>query len=83
MDLTERQQEVVDFIRRWWAEHGYGPSLAEMAEGLAISKPVALDTVRRLHRLKVLKYTPRTARSTRLAEKLPKVSLPESGASGK
>lgn len=66
MELTDRQREVVDFIRQWWAEHGYGPSLQDMADGLAISKPVALGTVRRLKRLGAVKYTPRVARSTRL-----------------
>jgi SOS-response transcriptional repressor LexA len=78
MELTDRQSEVAEFIRQWWTEHGYGPSLADLAGGLAISKPTALETVRRLKRLGVVKYTPKTARSTRLAQNLPKVSLSDS-----
>ena len=66
--LTDRQSEVVEFIRQWWKDHGYGPSLADLAMGLSISKPTALETVRRLKRLGVVKYTPRIARSTRLPE---------------
>lgn len=35
--LTERQQDTLDFIRRYSREHGRAPLVAEIAEGLGIS----------------------------------------------
>ena len=65
MPLTDRQSEVVEFVRHWWAEHGYGPSMQDIADGLTISESAALRTVRLLAQKGALKYTPRVKRSTR------------------
>jgi repressor LexA len=42
MDLTTRQQEIIDFIRRYGAEHGYPPTVRDIgkAVGLASSSTV-------------------------------------------
>jgi repressor LexA len=42
MDLTKRQQEIYDFIRRYAAEHGYPPTVRDIgkAVGLASSSTV-------------------------------------------
>ncbi len=42
MDLTTRQQEILDFIRRYGAEHGYPPTVRDIgkAVGLASSSTV-------------------------------------------
>ena len=42
MDLTPRQQEILDFIRRYGAEHGYPPTVRDIgkAVGLASSSTV-------------------------------------------
>ncbi|MCC5796482.1 MAG: transcriptional repressor LexA [Methylophaga sp.] len=37
--LTERQQDTLDFIRRYVREHGRSPLLTEIAEGLGIQSP--------------------------------------------
>lgn len=37
--LTDRQQEVLDFIRSFVATHGYPPTRREIGEGLAIRSP--------------------------------------------
>ena len=68
--LTDRQQEVVDFIRLWWKWNRFGPSYADIAEELTISKTGAVHHVERLVELGVLERTPGVARSIR-----PKVNL--------
>ncbi len=42
MDLTKRQQEIFDFIKRYAAEHGYPPTVRDIgkAVGLASSSTV-------------------------------------------
>src|ERR1700681_1203523 len=42
MDLTKRQQEIVDFIKRYSARHGYPPTVRDIgrAVGLASSSTV-------------------------------------------
>lgn len=39
MALTKRQREVLAFIERFLREHGYSPSLGEIAEGLGLKSP--------------------------------------------
>ena len=66
MILTDRQTEVVEFVRHWWAEHGYGPSMQDIGDGLTISKTAAFADVKRLVHKGALRYTPRVRRSVRL-----------------
>jgi repressor LexA len=73
--LTDRQQEVVDFVRQWRQEHGYGPSYRDIADGLIISKTAAIEHVKRLIRMGVLVRTPRRARSIRFRKNGPKGNL--------
>jgi repressor LexA len=42
MDLTKRQQEIIDFIKRYGAQHGYPPTVRDIgkAVGLASSSTV-------------------------------------------
>lgn len=67
VQFTERQTEVVEFVRRWWTEHGYGPSMREIGDGLAISKSAAFQDVTRLWKKGALAYTPGRKRSVRVA----------------
>lgn len=39
MKLTRRQREVLAFIERFLREHGYSPSLSEIAAGLGLKSP--------------------------------------------
>lgn len=66
MTLTERQTEVVEFVRQWWHDHGYGPSMQDIGDGLTISKTAAGGIVHRLVQKGALRYTPRVRRSCRL-----------------
>lgn len=47
--LTEKQNNVLDFIKKFTASHGYPPSIREIGKGLGLSSPATVHThVRRL-----------------------------------
>jgi len=48
--LTDRQAEVWTFIRAYTVEHGYPPTVQELADHLLLSRANALDHVERLVR---------------------------------
>lgn len=37
--LTERQTEVLDYIREYKADHGYSPSVRDIGDGIGITSP--------------------------------------------
>jgi SOS-response transcriptional repressor LexA len=38
-NLTDRQTELLDFIRSYTAEHGYSPSTRDIGDGMGIASP--------------------------------------------
>ncbi len=47
--ITEKQNNVLDFIKKYSAEHGYPPSIREIGKGLGLSSPATVHThVRKL-----------------------------------
>lgn len=47
--LTPKQVIVLDFIKKYTAEHGYPPAIREIGEGLGLSSPATVHThVRKL-----------------------------------
>ncbi len=47
--LTEKQNNVLDFIKKFKATHGYPPSIREIGNGLGLSSPATVHThVRKL-----------------------------------
>src|SRR3984957_3818333 len=64
MDLTKRQQEIVDFIRRYSARHGYPPTVRDIgrAVGLASSSTVH-QHLSNLERVGLLKRDPSKPRA--------------------
>jgi SOS-response transcriptional repressor LexA len=64
---TPKQQECLDFIERFIAEHGYSPSLDEIAAGLKYrSRTASLHLVRKLAERGRLSFMPRRSRSISL-----------------
>jgi SOS-response transcriptional repressor LexA len=61
--MNARMQAVLAFIRDYHAEHGYAPSIREIATGLGLSISNAHRYVRRLKDLGRLTYTEGIARS--------------------
>ncbi len=38
-DLTQRQGEVYDYMHKFWAEHGYSPTVREVCEAFGMRSP--------------------------------------------
>ncbi len=42
--ITEKQNNVLDFIKKFSAKHGYPPSIREIGKGLGLSSPATVHT---------------------------------------
>ena len=71
MDLTKRQQEIFDFIKRYSAKHGYPPTVRDIgkAVGLASSSTVHAHLAN-LERLGVLRRDPTKPRAIELLDRV-------------
>src|SRR3954468_22631038 len=79
LPLTDRQQKVLDWIRRYLESTGMPPTRAEIAAGLGFSTASsAEDHVRALARKGALEITAGASRGLRLAEtpEFPGTGLP-------
>ena len=70
MDLTKRQQEIVDFIKRYSARHGYPPTVRDIgkAVGLASSSTVH-QHLANLERVGLLRRDPSKPRAIELLDR--------------
>jgi repressor LexA len=70
MDLTKRQQEIVDFIKRYSARYGYPPTVRDIgkAVGLASSSTVHAHLAN-LEKLGLLRRDPSKPRAIELLER--------------
>ena len=70
MDLTKRQQEIFDFIKRYSAQHGYPPTVRDIgkAVGLASSSTVH-QHLAKLERLGLLRRDPSKPRALELLDR--------------
>jgi repressor LexA len=70
MDLTKRQQEILDFIRSYGAEHGYPPTVRDIgkAVGLASSSTVH-QHLANLEQLGLLRRDPTKPRALELLDR--------------
>src|SRR3954462_14079347 len=70
LNLTKRQQEIFDFIKRYGAEHGYPPTVRDIgkAVGLASSSTVHAHLAN-LERLGLLRRAPSQPRALELLDK--------------
>lgn len=41
-EITERQKEVLDFIKKFIADHGYPPAVREIGKGMGLSSPATV-----------------------------------------
>jgi repressor LexA len=74
MDLTKRQQEIFDFIKRYAAEHGYPPTVRDIgkAVGLASSSTVHAH-LSNLERLGLIRRDPTKPRALELLDRAAEV----------
>ena len=70
MDLTKRQQEIFDFIRKYSAKYGYPPTVRDIgkAVGLASSSTVHAHLAN-LEKLGLLRRDPSKPRAIELLER--------------
>src|ERR1700691_2118596 len=70
VDLTKRQQEILDFIKRYSARHGYPPTVRDIgkAVGLASSSTVH-QPVANLERIGLLRRDPSKPRAIELLDR--------------
>ena len=71
MDLTKRQQEIFDFIKRYSAKHGYPPTVRDIgkAVGLASSSTVHAHLAN-LEKLGLLRRDPSKPRAIELLDRV-------------
>jgi len=64
MELTAREKEVLEFIVHYREEHGYSPSMREIAKGCYIGSLNGVSYfINRLVEKQAIEYVPRQARS--------------------
>ena len=61
--ITERQRETYQFILNYILQHGFSPSVREVAQGIYVSKPIARRHIEALIKHGLISVVPRTARS--------------------
>jgi repressor LexA len=67
--LTEKQTEIVAWIRKFIAQHGYSPTIREIASGLGYRSPNgAYSQLCRLYELGRITWTDGVVRSIRVVE---------------
>lgn len=64
--LTDRQSEIIAFIRQFAEVHGIQPTVREIAAWVGVAPPNAWKHVKRLEALGVLSRLPGVARSIRV-----------------
>lgn len=43
--MTERQQLVLDAVQAYWAEHGYGPTVRDIAAAVGRTSPASVHRI--------------------------------------
>ena len=57
-EITRRQQEVLDYIKKYIADHGYPPAIREICKGVNLSSPATVFVhMKNLERLGYIKTT--------------------------
>ncbi len=73
--LTERQQEIAQFIERYFDENGYAPSLRDIGNHFGFSPKAAYDHLRALEKKNIIKTADNLPRGMALLKR----TTPENG----
>lgn len=65
-DLTNRQQEILAYLKSATDERGFAPSIREVAAHFGMTAKGAYDHIKALERKGVITRQDRTARSVRI-----------------
>lgn len=66
--LTARQAQTLEYVRSYAEEHGYSPSLREVAKELGITPNGAQEKLKALEAKGAIARTPGVARSLRICK---------------
>jgi len=70
LDLTRRQQEIVDAIRRFTSDHGYPPTVRDIGEAVGLSSSSTVHThLANLEKLGLLRRDPTKPRAMELVDR--------------
>src|ERR1700744_2572811 len=70
MDLTKRQQEIFDFIKRYSAKYGYPPTVRDIGKAVGLgSSSTAHATLANFERIGLLRRDPTKPRATELLDR--------------
>jgi len=64
--LTDKQSEILDFIKKFIEENGWAPTLREMAEEMEVTHQAVFFKIRELLRKGYIDYTPNISRSIKI-----------------
>ncbi len=70
MNLTPKQLEVIELIRQCQNDHGYSPTMQELAEQIGVSKVTVFERIEALIRKGALTREANRARSLSIAESI-------------
>ncbi len=68
MNLTPRQKQILELVRRFRDEHGYAPTLQEMAEELEVSTVTVFEHIQALARKGAIRREKHKTRSIEIVE---------------
>jgi repressor LexA len=71
--LTKKQQQVLEFIRKFSEQHGHSPTLREIADNYQVNVTAVVDHIKALKKKGFLTHGSRQARSLRLISPLDKL----------
>ena len=67
IELTKRQEEILNFIKKYIADHGYPPAVREICAGVGLSSPATVFVhIKNLENLGVIKQTSNKFRTIEL-----------------
>jgi len=75
MEITKRQQEIVDFIKEFTREKGYAPTIREIADAFNVSLGAIQDIMNALLRKNLIQKEKGLSRAIRLVESDKRIPL--------
>src|SRR3954462_6367400 len=80
VDLTKRQQEIFDFIKRYSAKHGYPPTVRDIGKAIGLGSPSTGHAhLANLEKLGVLKRDPSKPRALEVLRETARKAVGPSG----
>jgi repressor LexA len=77
LNLTKRQQEIFDFIKRYSARHGYPPTVRDIGKAIGLTSSSTVHAhLANLEKLGLLRRDPTKPRAMEILEKAKRAVLP-------